>query len=113
MGQSWPHELGVGQVTKPGRLQTGPPEQVTRGGRFDRDERVILERPEQMPRFHRFPLHLWSLFARSIFALSRRMSGPAPPPCSLWVHKQPWPFGEELYAVQSRSNGRESAQVRC
>src|SRR5262245_15423876 len=70
MGQSWSHELGVGQVAKPGRLHTSPPEPLTRGGRFDRDERVILKGSEQTPGFRRFPLHVWSLFARSIGALS-------------------------------------------
>src|SRR5262249_18694096 len=60
-----------------GRLQAGPPEQVTRGGRFDRDERVILERLEQSLGFRRFALHVWwSLLARWIRALSRRMTGP-------------------------------------
>src|SRR6516164_2206299 len=65
MGQSGPLELGVAQIAKPYRLQAGPPEPVTRGGRFDRDERVILKGSEQRPRFRRFPLHVWSLFARS------------------------------------------------
>jgi hypothetical protein len=46
MGQSWPLELGVGQVAKPGRLQAGPPEPMTRGGRFNRDERVMIKGPE-------------------------------------------------------------------
>ena len=47
MGQGGPLEFGVGQVAKPGRLQAGPPEPAeTRGGRFDRDERVILEGSE-------------------------------------------------------------------
>ena len=100
MGQSGPLELGVAQIAKPYRLQAGPPEPVTRGGRFDRDERVILKGSEQRLRFRWFPLHVWSLFARSIAALSRRMTGPTPPPSILWVHKQLWPLGEVLYAVQ-------------
>src|SRR5262245_66695297 len=58
MGQSGPLELGVAQIAKPCRLQAGPPEPVTRGGRFDRDERVILKGSEQRPRFRRFPLHV-------------------------------------------------------
>ena len=61
MGQSGPLELGVAQIAKPHRLQAGPPEPKTRGGRFDRDERVILKRSEQSCRFRRFPLHGWSL----------------------------------------------------
>src|SRR5262249_38380201 len=92
MGQSGSLELGVAQIAKPYRLQAGPPEPVTRGGRFDRDERVILKGSEQRPRFRRVPLHVCSLFARSIGALSRRMTGPTPPPSILWVHNQcgPW-----------------------
>ena len=58
MGQSGPLELGVAQIAKPCRLQAGPPEPVTRGGRFDRDERVILKGSEQRLRFRRFPLHV-------------------------------------------------------
>src|SRR5262245_62206227 len=96
MGQSWSHELGVGQVAKPGRLHTSPPEPLTRGGRVDWDERVILKGSEQTPGFRRFPLHVWSLFARWIRALSRRTTEPRPPPSSLWVHKQLWPLGEEF-----------------
>src|SRR5262245_27137087 len=86
MGQSGPLELGVAQIAKPHRLQAGPPEPVTCGGRFDRDERMILKGSEQRPRFRRCPLHVWSLFAKSIVALSRRTSGPTPPPSILWVH---------------------------
>src|SRR5262245_24846587 len=78
MGQSGPLELGVAPIAKPCRLQAGPPEPLTRGSRSDRDERVILKRSEQTPRFRRFLLHLWSLFA--IRALSRRTTGPRPPP---------------------------------
>src|SRR5215467_3733556 len=76
MGQCGPLELGVAQIAKPCRLQAGPPEPKTRGGRFDRDERVILKGSEQRLRFGRFPLHFCSLVARSIGALSRRMTGP-------------------------------------
>src|SRR5262245_36205399 len=86
MGQSGPLELGVAQVAKPYRLQAGPPEPVTRGGRFDRDERVVLKGSEQRPRFRRFPLHVCSLPARSRGALSRRITGPTPPPGIPWVH---------------------------
>jgi hypothetical protein len=98
MGQSGPLELGIAQIAKPCRLQAGPPEPLTRGGRFDRDERVILKGSEQRPRFRRFPLHGWSLFARWIRALSRRMTA-LPTASSLWIHKQ-LPLGKELYAVQ-------------
>src|SRR5262249_6385560 len=87
-GQSGPLELGVSQIAKPCRLQAGPPEPVTRCGRFDWAERVILQGSEQTPRFRRFPWHVWSLFARSIGALSCRMTRPTPPPSSLWVDKQ-------------------------
>ena len=61
MRQSGPLELGIAQIAKLCRLQAGPPEPVTRGGRFDRDVRVILEGSEETPGFRRFPLHVWSL----------------------------------------------------
>src|SRR5262245_25681963 len=76
MGQSGPLELGVAQIAKPHRLQAGPPEPKTRGGRFDRDERVILKGSEQWSRSRRFLLHFCSLVARSIGPLSRRITGP-------------------------------------
>src|SRR5262249_23204030 len=98
-GQSGPLEIGVRQVAKPGRLQARPPEPVTRGGRFDRDERVILKGSKQRPRFRRFPLHIWSLLARSIGALSRRMTDLRHRPTSCGSTSN-WPLGEELYAAQ-------------
>src|SRR5262245_44176530 len=104
MGQSGPHELGVAQIAKPCRLQPGPPEPLTRGGRFDRDERVILKGSEQRPRFRRFALHVWSLFARSIGALSRRMTGPTPPPSILW--------GPQATAAAGRGIIRSAVDMR-
>ena len=58
MSQSGPLELGVAPTAKPRRLQAGPPEPLTRGGRSDRDERVIFKGSEQRPRCRRFPLHV-------------------------------------------------------
>ena len=101
MGQSGPLELGVAQIAKPGRLQAGPPELVTRDGRFDRDERVILEGPEQTPRFRRFPWHVWSL----LFCQIERRTLP-PNDRTYATDQQPvspqatLAVGEELYAVQ-------------
>src|SRR5262249_41423825 len=96
-------ELGIAQIAKPHRLQAGPPEPVTRGGRFDRDERVILKGSEQTPRSRRFPLHV----SRTLPPNDRTY-----PPLNIrLVHKQLWPLGEELYAVELRRDGEESANV--
>ena len=87
MGQSGPLELGVAQIAEPYRLQAGPSEPLTRGGRFDRHERVILKGSEQRPRFRRFPLHVWSLLPDG-YAHSPTESPDLSTASSLWVHKQ-------------------------
>src|SRR5262249_61398390 len=84
MGQSGPLELGVAPIAKPCRLQAGPPEPLTRGGRSDRDEGVILKGPEQTLRFRRFPLHvspfLPDLHSRPNWpGAARRFAVPRPP----------------------------------
>src|SRR5262249_35008965 len=103
MGQSGPLELGVAQIAKPCRLRAGPLEPKTRGGRFDRDERVILKGSEQTPRFRRFPLHVWSLFAGRIRALSRRMTGP--------THRQQ-PVGPQATVAAERVIIRSEVEKR-
>src|SRR5262249_9932087 len=103
MGQSGPLELGVAQIAKPHRLQAGPAEPVTRGGRFDRDERVILKGPEQTPSFRLFPLHVWSLFARSVAALTRRTTGPG--------HRQQ-PGGPQAPVAAGRGIIRSPVELR-
>src|SRR6516165_6538284 len=87
MGQRGPLELGVAQIAKPYRLQAGPPEPLTRSGRFDRDERVILKGSEQRPRFRRFLLHVWSLSPDG-YAHSPAESPDLSTTSSLWVRKQ-------------------------
>ena len=44
MGQGGPLEFGARHVAKPGRLEPGPPELMTRGGRCDK--RAALEGSE-------------------------------------------------------------------